>query len=88
MVVWVATDSLEKRVLEFDWYQVSRKILVVGRDSGRYHVPDQRKDFASVEISLVDSYGSCLGTKVCNPVALKDPCWSSFCLNGGGGALV
>jgi hypothetical protein len=31
----------------------------------------------------IDSSGSCLGTKVCKPVSLKDPCWSSFCLNGG-----
>jgi hypothetical protein len=54
-VVWVATDSLGKRVLEFDWHQGARKILVVGPDSGRNHGPDQRKDFASVETSLVDS---------------------------------
>jgi hypothetical protein len=35
--------------------------------------------------AAVDSSGSCSGTKVCNPVASKDPCWSSFRLNGGGG---
>jgi hypothetical protein len=33
----------------------------------------------------VDSSGSCSGTKICNPVTSKDPCWSSFHLNGGGG---
>jgi hypothetical protein len=36
-------------------------------------------------ILAIDSSGSCLGTKVYNPVASKDPCWSSFRLNGGGG---
>jgi hypothetical protein len=34
---------------------------------------------------VIDSSRSCSGTMVCNPVASKDPCWSSFCLNGGGG---
>jgi hypothetical protein len=34
---------------------------------------------------MVDSSGSCSSTKVCNRVTSKDPCWSSFCLNGGGG---
>jgi hypothetical protein len=34
---------------------------------------------------MVDSFGGWLGTMVCNSVASKDPCWSSFCLNGGGG---
>jgi hypothetical protein len=33
----------------------------------------------------VDSSGSFSGSMVCNPVASKDPCWSSFRLNGGGG---
>jgi hypothetical protein len=55
MVVWVAADSLEKRVLEFDWHQVSRKSLAAGSDSGRSHGPDQRNDFASVETSLANS---------------------------------
>ena len=55
MVVWVVADSLGKRVLEFDWHQVTRKSLAVGPDSGRNHGPDQRKDFASVETSLADS---------------------------------
>ena len=32
-VVWIATDNLGKRVLEFDWHQVARKSLVVGPDS-------------------------------------------------------
>jgi hypothetical protein len=54
MVVWVATDSLGKRVLEFDWHQVARKSLVVDPDSGRNHGLDQRKDFSSVETSLAD----------------------------------
>jgi hypothetical protein len=36
-------------------------------------------------ILAVDSFGSCSGLMVCNPVASKDPCWSSFHLNGGGG---
>jgi hypothetical protein len=36
-------------------------------------------------ILVIDSSGSCLGSMVCNPVASKDPCWSSFRLNGGGG---
>jgi hypothetical protein len=53
MVVWVAADSLEKRVLEFDWHQVARKSLAASLDSGRNHGPDQRKGFASVETSLV-----------------------------------
>jgi hypothetical protein len=35
--------------------------------------------------AAVDSSESCSGTNVCNPVASKDPCWSSFHLNGGGG---
>jgi hypothetical protein len=34
---------------------------------------------------MVDSSRSCLGTKVCNLVASKYPCWSSLYLNGGGG---
>ena len=34
---------------------------------------------------VVDSSEICSGTKVCNPVASKDPFWSSFHLNGGGG---
>jgi hypothetical protein len=43
-----------------------------------------------VEVSIepileVDSSESCSSSMVCNPVASKDPCWSSFCLNGGGG---
>jgi hypothetical protein len=53
-VVWVATDNLGKRVLEFDWHQVSRESLAAGLDSGRNHGPGQRKDFASVETSSVD----------------------------------
>jgi hypothetical protein len=55
MVVWVAADSLGKRVVEFDWHQVSSKSLAVGPYSGRNHGPDQRNDFASMETSLVDS---------------------------------
>jgi hypothetical protein len=55
MVVWVAVDSLGKRVLEFDWHQVARKSLAVGPDSSRNYGPDQRKDFASVETLLADS---------------------------------
>ena len=54
MVVWVATDNLGKRVLEFDWHQVARKSLAAGSDSGRKHGPDQHKDFASVETSSAD----------------------------------
>jgi hypothetical protein len=33
----------------------------------------------------VDSSGSCSGSMSCNPFFSKDPCWSSFRLNGGGG---
>ena len=55
MVVWVAADSLGKRVLEFDWHQVARKSLVAGPDSSRNLGPDQRKDFASEETSLAYS---------------------------------
>ena len=55
MVVWVAADNLGKSVLEFDWHQVARKSLAAGPDSGRNHGLDQRKDFSSVETSLVDS---------------------------------
>ena len=55
MVVQVATDSRDKRVLEFDWHQVARKSLAVGPDSGRNHGPDQHNGFASEETSLVDS---------------------------------
>ena len=51
MEVSVATDSLGKRVLEFDWHQVARKSLVVGSSSSRNHGPDQRKDFTYVEAS-------------------------------------
>jgi hypothetical protein len=35
--------------------------------------------------AVIDSSRNCLGTNVCNPVASKYPCWSSFRLNGGGG---
>jgi hypothetical protein len=55
MVVWVAADSLGKRVLELDWHQVARKSLAASPDFGRNHGPDQRKDFLSVETSLADS---------------------------------
>jgi hypothetical protein len=55
MVVYVAIDSWDKRVLEFDWHQVARKILAAGPGSGRNHGPDQRKGFASEETSLDDS---------------------------------
>jgi hypothetical protein len=34
---------------------------------------------------MVDSYGGWSGTISCDPVASKDPCWSSFRLSGGGG---
>jgi hypothetical protein len=54
MVVWVAADNLGKRVLEFDWHQVARKILAASLDSGRNHGPDQCKDFAFVETSSAD----------------------------------
>jgi hypothetical protein len=54
MVVRVVVDNLGKRVLEFDWHQVTRKSLAIGPDSSRNHGPDQHKDFASVETSLVD----------------------------------
>ena len=54
MVVWVAANSLGKRVLEFDWHQVARKSLVAGSDSGRNHGPNQHKDFSSLETSLAD----------------------------------
>jgi hypothetical protein len=33
----------------------------------------------------VDSSGCWSGTISCDPVASKDPCWSSFRLSGGGG---
>jgi hypothetical protein len=55
MVVWVAADSLGKRVLEFDWHQVAMKSLATGSNSGRNHGPDYRKDFSYVETSLADS---------------------------------
>jgi hypothetical protein len=54
MVVWVAADNLGKRVLEFDWHQVARKILATGLDSGRNHGLGQRKDFSYVETSSAD----------------------------------
>jgi hypothetical protein len=34
---------------------------------------------------IVDSSRCWLGTISCDPVASKDPCWSSFCLSGGTG---
>jgi hypothetical protein len=37
------------------------------------------------KVQMVDSSGVCSGKMVCNPVASKDPCWSSFHLNGGEG---
>jgi hypothetical protein len=54
MVVWVVADNLGKRVLEFDWHQVARKILVAGPDSGRNHGLGQRKDFTYVKTSSAD----------------------------------
>jgi hypothetical protein len=33
----------------------------------------------------IDSSRYWSGTISCDPVASKDPCWSSFCLSGGGG---
>jgi hypothetical protein len=40
---------------------------------------------ATSRFKMIYSFEICLGRKVCNSVASKDPCWSSFCLNGGGG---
>ena len=54
MVVWVVANSLEKRVLEFDWHQVARKSLATGPDFGRNHGPGQRMDFVYVETSSTD----------------------------------
>ena len=64
MVVWVVADSLDKRVLEFDWHQVARKSLAIGPGSGRNHGPDQRKGFASVETLLEDWLLSLMSTLV------------------------
>jgi hypothetical protein len=36
---------------------------------------------------MVDSSRGCSGTMVCNPIASKDPFWSSFYLNGGEGGF-
>jgi hypothetical protein len=47
-------------------------------------VSTRPRDVAS-RSKMVDSFGGWSGTMVCNPVASKDPCWSSFHLNGGGG---
>ena len=53
------------------------KILVVGVSGGQ-------RDFAPKSNMVVSSrYWS--GTISCDPVASKDPCWSSFRLSGGGG---
>ena len=55
MVVWVATDSLGKRVLEFDWHQVARKSSAAGLGFGKNHGCDQHTDFVCEETSSVDS---------------------------------
>jgi hypothetical protein len=47
-------------------------------------VSTETREVAS-RFKMVDSSGGCSGTMVCNSVASKDPCWSSFYLNGGGG---
>jgi hypothetical protein len=49
-----------------------------------FGVSNRPRVFAS-RSKTVDSSECCLGTIACNLVASKDPCWSSFCLNGGGG---
>jgi hypothetical protein len=41
--------------------------------------------FFSPKSKTVVSSGCWLGTISCDPTASKDPCWSSFCLGGGGG---
>jgi hypothetical protein len=50
------------------------KKLVVGVSTGPRVVASRSK--------MVDSSGGCSATMVCNPVSSKDPCWSSFRLNG------
>jgi hypothetical protein len=55
MVVWVVADSLDKRVLEFDWHQVAKKSWAAGPGSGRNHGPNQRKGFSFEETSFADS---------------------------------
>jgi hypothetical protein len=39
----------------------------------------------SPKSKMVISSGCWSGTIYCDPVASKDPCWSSFHLSGGGG---
>ena len=53
------------------------KRLVVG-------VSDGPRDFTP-KSKMVVSSESWSGTISCDPMASKDPCWSSFRLSGGGG---
>jgi hypothetical protein len=39
----------------------------------------------ALRFEIVGSSRCWLGTVSCDPVASKDPCWSSFRLSGGGG---
>jgi hypothetical protein len=54
-VVSVVNYLQEKRVLEFDWHQVARKIWTVGQGFGRNHGLDQHRETASVGVSSADS---------------------------------
>jgi len=54
-VILVENYLLEKRVLEFDWHQVSRKIWTTGQSSSKNHGLDQHMETASFGVSSDDS---------------------------------
>jgi hypothetical protein len=58
--------------------------MMMGAESSMVEVSGGPRDF-SPNSKIVDSSGCWSGTISCDPVASKDPCWSSFRLSGGGG---
>jgi hypothetical protein len=57
---------------------------MVGDEISLVEVSTRTKSFTP-RSNMVDSSGCWLGTISCDPVASKDPCWSSFRLSGGEG---
>jgi hypothetical protein len=58
--------------------------MIMGAEKSVVGVSSEPRAFAP-ESKMVVSSRCWLGTISCDPVASKDPCWSSFRLSGGGG---
>ena len=58
--------------------------MMVGAEISVVEVSTRPKSYTP-RSKIVDSSGCWSGIISCDPVASKDPCWSSFCLSGGSG---